>query len=158
MTRGWALQAPQLELVFSQAAVAASPATGRSEARPLLTPPPLRFEALLTTMWLARGVETLQLPTFPTSQPGTDFMLAARLASTQSLNTPKHRRDGKSPVTPPLFCKPAQAKAKRKAPIAVVKKTAPTRHVWLSARPEKKEAEIIRLQPRGQRAGLKRVA
>ena len=122
---------------------------------PLLLPPPLRFEALLTTRAAARDSELLWSPA---PRLGADFMLAARLASTQALNAPKHRRDGKAPVTPPIFSKPAQAKAKPKAAVAIVKKSQPARHVWLSARPEQKNADIIRLQPRAQRPGLKRVA
>ncbi len=86
------------------------------------------------------------------------FMLAARLASTHSLNTPKHR-DGKAPVSP-RDVKPVAAgiKAKPKTTEAVVKTSVPQRHVWLSARPPVKTAEIVRFQPKSSRQAGKRAA
>lgn len=90
---------------------------------------------------------------------GDTFMLAARLASAQSLNAPVQRRDGKPPITP-RQSKPVQGqKAKPKAAAAVAKKSQPARHVWLSSRPEPKQsADIIRFVPRSQRQGHSRAA
>ena len=160
MTKGFALNVPQLKLVETRAGMAAVPAP-----RPL----PCKFEALLSPPAQPHDFVALLLPTPPPERfdwlaltkvpPRHDFRLAARLSSAQALNAPKHRRDGKGPVTPPNFGKPAQSKAKPKAPQVVAKKSQPVRHVWLSARPEaRKGADIIRFQPRGARSGLTHAA
>ena len=128
MSKGWALQVPQLKLVATQPAVAAA-----SVSRPI----PCKFEALLSPAAQPHDFTALLLPTPPPERfdwlalakprPRNDFRLAARLASAQTLNAPKHRRDGKGPVTPPNFGKAPQSKARPKAAPAIVKKSIRTK-------------------------------
>ena len=89
---------------------------------------------------------------------GSVFGLSARLASTQSINTPILRREGKAAVVPRETKVVQSVKAKPKAVEAIVKKSRPNRHVWLSSRPQtNKSAVIIKFAPRSQRQ-LKRAA
>ena len=88
-----------------------------------------------------------------------EFMLAARLASAQSLNSPVLRRNGKAAVTPRVTKAVPALKAKPKTVEATVKKIRPARVVWLSARPEQRtSAEIVKFVPRSQRQSITRAA
>ena len=90
---------------------------------------------------------------------GVVFGLSARLASTQSLNSPVQRREGKAAVVPRDLKVVQGVKAKPKAAAAIVKKSQPSRHVWLSSRPQPhKSADIIKFVPRSQRASAVRAA
>ena len=119
-------------------------------------PAPPVVEAPVRKLAVASAALVQSTPVAPhaDARPPQDFMLAARLASAQSLNSPK-LRDGKAPVTP-REVKPIAAgrKAKPKAPVPAPKKTMPQRHVWLSSRPTVRTAEIVRFVPRtGQQYG-----
>ncbi len=90
---------------------------------------------------------------------GAIFGLSARLASTHSLNSPVQRREGKAAVVPREMKVVQGVKAKPKAVEAIVKKSRPNRHVWLSSRPQQhKSADIIKFVPRSQRQAAKRAA
>ncbi len=90
---------------------------------------------------------------------GAVFGLSARLASTNALNTPVQRREGKAAIVPRQQKAIQSVKAKPKAVEAVAKKCAPARHVWLSSRaPLIKSADIIKFVPRSQRLAAKRAA
>ena len=127
--------------------------SGRVPAPPMIEAPVWKLAVATAAL-----VQSTPAVSRADARPRQEFMLAARLASTQSLNPPK-LRDGKAPVQP-REVQPVGAgrKAKPKAPVSAVKRTMPQRHVWLSTRSPVKTAEIVRFAPRTGQQNAKRAA